>query len=205
MHSLSTSRLTGRRLEAARWRLSPAKGQAMNRSTLTLGGLLTVLLVTTADASPAAGARRPEVRLVDAWERAFELKTLQGTPVLFVYEDKESAMQNKLLKAELAELAKGDRYKRSIAIVAIADVTGYDFWPVRGFVKRAIRDESVKFGTVIYCDWQGEARGALGASRGMSNVALYGKDGALVFAHAGTMPKAKREELVALLRVQVGG
>ena len=66
------------------------------------------------------------------------------------------------MKEELGKLAKGDRYKTAIALLAVADVEGYDYWPVRGFVKSAIRKESRKFGTTIYCDWDGSFRSALG-------------------------------------------
>lgn len=167
---------------------------------------LAVLLPLTgaAGALPRVGSARPDVKLVDAWERSLQLDSLKGMPVLVVYEDKESSTQNKALKDELAKLAKGDKYKKSIALVAVADVQGYDYWPVRGFVKKAIREESSKMNTVIYCDWDGGARGKLALDRGTSNVVLYGKDGKVLFAHGGAMPEAKRKELIGLLRAQVG-
>ena len=69
---------------------------------------------------------------------------LRGKPVLIVYEDKSSTAQNKALKDELAQIAKGDRYRSSVALAAVADVSAYDFWPARGFVRDAIREESRK-------------------------------------------------------------
>jgi len=170
----------------------------MNRTTIL--ALAFTLLTSSAAGLPAVGEARPPVWLVDAWGRSLDLGTLAGMPVLVVYEDKDSARQNEVLKAELAALAKGDAYRRAIALVAVADVDGYDYWPVRGFVKDAIKRESVRFKTPIYCDWDGAARGALGVRQGTSSEILYGWSGAVLLAHEGPMPAAKRAELIELLR-----
>jgi hypothetical protein len=172
--------------------------------TLAAGAIALALFAgAPVEALPLAGALRPEVELTDAWERSIRLSTYRGMPVLVVYEDKGSSEQNAALKRELAVLAKGDKYRRLIALVAVADVTGYDYWPIRGFVKGAIRGESEKQSTVIYCDWDGHVRHALGLERGQSNVVLYGSDGAVLYAHAGPMSAEERRGFVELLRAQV--
>lgn len=156
-----------------------------------------------ANAVPTVGADRPNVILQDGWDRTFELGRYRGMPTLVVYEDKDSATINQPLKDELSKLAKGDRYKKLIALVAVADVSGYDYWPVRGFVKDAIKSESHKQGTLIFCDWDGRVRNALGLRRGTSNVVLFGKDDKVVFSHAGALSKDQQKQLIALLREQV--
>jgi hypothetical protein len=174
------------------------------RALLVTGLLgLVVLFASHASALPVAGAVRPEVQLTDAWDRSIRLSTYRGMPVLVVYEDKGSSAQNAALKSELAVLARGDKYRRLIALVAVADVTGYDYWPIRGFVRSAIRSESSRQNTVIYCDWDGHIRAALGLERGQSNVVLYGSDGGVLFAHAGPLTADGRRAFVALLRAQV--
>lgn len=145
-------------------------------------------------------AKRPSVVLRDAWDRTYDLANTQGRPLLVLYEDKGSANQNDALKSELAQLAKGDAYKNKIGLVAIADVSSYDYWPARGFVKDAIKSESQKQGTNIYCDWKGTVRSAFSFERGLSNVVLYDKDGNIIFVHAGAMSAERRGELVLLLR-----
>jgi hypothetical protein len=165
----------------------------------------TALLGPATHALPRLGTGRPTLRLVDAWDQTLELSSVGAKPVLVVYEDKGSADQNTAFKGDLANLAKGDRYKSRVALVAVADVEGYDFWPVRGFVKDAIRGQSRRFGTVIYCDWNGGARQTLGATRGMSNVILYGKDGRVLFSHEGALSPSERREAIELLREQVDG
>lgn len=182
----------------------------MKRSIRSFGvlvGLSLALVIVDgpAMALPEVGAPRPEAKLEDAWERTLAPASLVGKPVLVVYEDKGSAKQNEVLKAELAELAKGDRYKQAIALLAVADVSSYNYWPVRGFVKDAIQEESRKQKTVIYCDWEAKFRVALGLRQGASNVVLYGKDGKVLFAHAGTLPTERRAELIRLLRKEADG
>ena len=156
-------------------------------------------------AVPREGATAPNAKLEDADGRVSELKALRGRPILIVYEDRDSAKQNEALKRELGELARGDRYRARIALAAVADVSAWDFWPAKGFVRDAIRDESRKQGTTIYCDWTGAFRAAYELRRGVSSVVLIGKDGRVVFAAEGPVPAAQRRRLVSLLRDQVEG
>jgi len=157
----------------------------------------------TALAVPEVGSARRDTTLLDAWERSVPLSQFDGMPLLFIYEDKGSATQNTDLKAELSTLAKGDRYRKTIALVAVADVSDYDFWPAKGFVRDAIRDESRKQGIVIYCDWDGSLRRKLDLNHRASNVVLYGRDGRVLFSRAGTLSRDERGELIRLLRLQV--
>lgn len=178
------------------------------RSLLVAG---TVVASTSLLGAPDAlarlkpGERAANARVEDVDGRVFELKAAKGKPVLIVYEDKESATENVALKGDLAKLAKGDRYKATVALAAVADVSSYDFWPAKGFVIDAIREEARKQGTPIYCDWNGAFRTALQLRRGVSNVVLVGRDGSVLFAAEGPVSKEGREKLVGLLREQIEG
>ncbi len=173
------------------------------RRLAALAAALLALVEVPAGAVPSPGAPHPEVQLEDAWDRTIRLSQLAGTPILVVYEDRGSAHVNDPLKSELSELAKGDKYKQSIALVAVADVSSFDFWPARGFVKGAIRSESHKQGTTIYCDWDGHVRRALGLDRGTSNVVLFGRDGRVLFAQSGTVAPEQRRALIGMLHAIV--
>lgn len=178
----------------------------MNRFKATLAGGLFLLVVpsaTTAFASPKVGTARPNLKLVDAWARTYDTTEVGSRPLLVLYEDKDSANDNKAFKDELSKLAKGDAYKAKVVLLAVADLQGYDYWPTRGFVKDAMMSESRKAGTPIYCDWDGGAAKAFSVKPGVSNVMLYGKDGKLLFAYEGAMPEASRKELLEKLRLQV--
>lgn len=171
------------------------------RLIVALGvGAAATLGAARARAVPEVGSVASNVVFRDAWERTTDLARYRGKPVLLVYEDKDSAEVNKVLKKELAQLAKGDAYKEKIALFAVADVSGYDYWPIRGFVKDAIQKESHKQKTNIYCDWDGRIRTTLRLNRNASNVVLYDKNGAVVFAQAGKLSVQERENLVRHLR-----
>lgn len=173
------------------------------KTTLAAGALV-LLTTASAWALPGTGSARPDLALVDGWDRTLVIDRSANKPILVVYEDKDSASQNQPLKDELAKLAKGDRYKTAIALLAVADVEGYDYWPIRGFVKDAIQSESAKFKTTIYCDWNGGVRSRLGLKKGVSSILLYGRDGKVLLSHEGPMPAEKRQQLVAMLRTEVG-
>jgi hypothetical protein len=178
----------------------------VTRFLLAAGGGAALLAITlSAQALPTVGTDRPDAALVDGWDRPNELKRYTGMPILVVYEDKDSATVNQAFKDELAKLAADGRYKKIIALFAVADVTGYDYWPVRGFVKDAIRDESKKQNTVIYCDWNGSFRESLRLDRGTSNIVLFGKNGKVLFSYAGALPADQRKLLIAQLRAQADG
>ena len=152
---------------------------------------------------PAEGERAPNARVEDADGRALEMKSLQGKPVIIMYEDKESSSQNKAFKDELGKLAKGDRYKKTVALAAIADVSGYNFWPAKGFVKDAIREESVKAGTTIYCDWDGSFRKKYRLRAGVSSVLLVSRAGEVLFAAEGTLTAERRGQIIELLKSEI--
>ena len=157
----------------------------------------------SAVALPGVGDEAPSGKVEDADGKQLDTKTLKGKPILVVYEDRDSATQNATLKKELGELAKGDKYKTKIALTAVADVSAFDFWPVKGFVKDAIREESKKAGTTIYCDWNASFRKAFKLSKGKSSVLLVGKEGKVLFAGEGALSADDRKKLLALLKAQV--
>ena len=126
-----------------------------------------------------------------------------GRPLLVVYEDKDSSKLNQALKDDLSKLARGDRYRNAVALVPVADLEGYDYWRVRGFVKRAIRTEIAKLRTPIYCDWNGAFRRALGIPRGTSTVILTDQSGVVLFARSGKLSADERRQVLSALRAQV--
>lgn len=151
------------------------------------------------------GANAPNARVEDADGKVLQMQSLKGKPILILYEDRDSAKQNQSLKDDLSKLAAGDKYKTAVALAAIADVSSYDWWPAKGFVKDAIREESKKQKTTIYCDWNGGFRKAYGIKRGVSNVILVGRDGTVLFAAEGAIGADARKRLVSLLGQQVNG
>ena len=172
-------------------------------ATMALGAAL--FLGAPAAALVPAGAVRPSAQVPDAEDRVLDLRAVNGKPTLVLYEDQDSAKLNAAFKEDLSRLARGDRYKNAVALVPVADLQSYDYWPIKGFVRDAIRSESRKVGATIYCDWDGGFQRAAGFRRGTSSVMLIGSDGRVRFSSEGQLSKEARERLIALLRVEVEG
>ncbi len=174
-----------------------------SRSFVLATSVVLLAMAPLAEAAPPIGSVRPAARVHDGWDRPFDLHGVQGKPTLVLYEDKDSAKVNVALKDDLARLARGDRYKSAVALVPVANVEKFDFWPARGFVKDAIRDESKKIGATIYCDWDGSFGRATQLAKNTSSVMLIGRNGRVLFVWEGQVPKEEREKLLAMLRAEV--
>lgn len=172
---------------------------------IVAAALAATLIPASTFALVKEGANAPNAKVEDADGKVLQMQSLKGKPILIVYEDRDSSKQNQLLKDDLAKLASGDKYKKTIALAAIADVSSYDWWPAKGFVKDAIKEESKKQKTTIYCDWDGGFRKAYGIKKGVSNIILVGRDGQVIFAVEGAMSADSRKRLVNLLSEQVNG
>jgi ceramide glucosyltransferase len=183
-------------------RLAVGRGGRL-RLVSTIASLI-LLLALPALALPKAGEAGINVHLEDADGNVIEMKSLVGKPILVVYEDKASSKMNQSLKDELSKLAKGDKFKGKIALAAVADLDGYDYWPVKGFVKDAIRKESKKIGATIFCDWAGGFRKAWGIKQGTSTVVVIDKEGFVLFSGEGKLSADDRKKVVDLLRKEVG-
>lgn len=129
----------------------------------------------------------------------FRLSDHSGRQLLVFYEDKDVRTQNQALKDLLWKSHGQGRYEGRLLIVAVADVSSFNWWPAKGVVNAAIREEIRKLGTTIWCDWDGSFGREVGATRGVSNVMLFGDDGILQFRYAGAVPKDQIERLNALL------
>ena len=176
----------------------------MKMRTLMSVSVLSIVPAGAVWALPSVGAPIPSATVEDADGRSLALAGLAGRPILIFYEDRASATQNQALKDDLARLARGDRYRRAVVLVPVADVGSYDFWPAKGLVTGAIRDESRKVGTTIYCDWNGSFGRALSVTKKTSNVVLAGRNGKILFARAGALSDPERARVLELLRAEIG-
>ncbi|MBP9114082.1 MAG: hypothetical protein KBF88_14820 [Polyangiaceae bacterium] len=170
------------------------------RLTMTL-----LFAVSLAFALPKEGDDVGKGTVVDVDGNTFTVESTLGKPLLIVYEDKNSGTQNNALKEELGTFARDPKYKSMVLLAAVADVSSYNFWPARGFVKDAIRKESTKANTPIYCDWTGAFREALGLTRGKSNIVFVDKAGKVRYVAAGSMGEGARKRLLDLIRKEVEG
>lgn len=181
----------------------------MDKSSFVLTALLssaaaaTVAAPTLVALAVTVGEAAPNARVEDADENALWLSDLRGAPVVVFYEDKDSGEVNRPLKDELASLLS-DASMRAVRVLPVADVSAYDSWPSRGFVRDAIREASAKAGLTVYCDWNGSFRERLGLEKETSNVVVLGKDGVVKFARTGALSADERASVVRLVKAELG-
>jgi predicted transcriptional regulator len=144
-------------------------------------------------------------RAEDVDGKVFRTSAFKGRPIVVVYEAKDSKSANTAFKSDLTRLMKEKPLRDAVVVAAVADVSEYDSWPAKGFVKDAIRDEQKKTGTTIWCDWDASFRKAFDLTRGKSNVLVLGRDGRVRFAAAGARTAAQRASIEALLRAAIDG
>ena len=182
---------------------------AISRRTLfTLGASLFVTAAVLGVVAPVHGIPKerdaaPNARIEDADGHALEIKSLKGKPVLIVYDDRTSAPKSEAFRRELVKLLKASPYDSKVTLLVVADVSPYDFWPARGTVKDAVRKETQKQGTTVYCDWTGGLRTSYKMKSDVTNVVMVGKDARVGFAFEGVPAGAAQKRLMDALRAEV--
>jgi len=153
------------------------------------------------DAATNRGSRAPrDARVADVVDRALTVRDLGGAPALVMYETRETSSQNAPVKAELKRIVGAEPALGKVRIVAVADVSAYDFWPARGAVKDAIRDEQKRSNVTIWLDWSGAFREKLALDEGTSNVVLLDASGTCAFAKSGALGTDERKALYEAMR-----
>jgi len=181
-----------------------ARNHPLIRDSTRFGFILFALAVCASDgaafAGPTLGTKRPVAAAVDPDGHALDLGALPGKTVVLFYEDRHTALVNAKLKDSLRALRKDAAHGERVAIVPVADVSSYNFWPARYFAKRAVRGKIKQYGERIYCDWTGKFRAAYGLREGVANVIVIGKNGDVLFFKEGKLTPAEVERVLALAR-----
>ena len=128
--------------------------------TITATALLAGLPMG-AQALPEAGKQAAEARVEDVDGKELKLSSLRGSPVVIVYEDRDTSADNAAFKEDLSRATRDAEVKKALVVTPVADVSEYNSWPAKGFVKDAIREQSKQLGTTIWCDWDASFRSAL--------------------------------------------
>jgi len=179
--------------------MTPAQ-RPLRRAILLFGVALGSAAPHLAAALPDVGESPANARVEDVDGKALWLSELKGRVAIVVYEDKDSAELNKALKDDLAKLLKDDTVKGAVVVAPVADVSDYNSWPQKGFAKDAIRAESKKSKTTIWCDWDGAFRKALDLKKGTSSVLVIDREGTLRFAGEGALSQSERASFEKVVR-----
>lgn len=130
------------------------------------------------------------------------LQALRGRVVVLFWEDRERQRQNTALKRELGRFAGDPTITRAVSVVAVADLSAYDFAPARGISRAAIGLIAPAVGIEILLDWRqtlGSPPFSLNAGR--SNVMVIDSAGREVLRREGQLDATQRAEIIDAVRV----
>jgi len=145
------------------------------------------------------GSPLGDFKVHDYRDKAYSLSALHtGKAALIVFEDKDAGKQNQAFKKRFAALQKTLGGK--IVLIPVADVSDYDYWPAKGFVKDALRDAGKKVGVKVYADWSGKGKTALGAGAKRSHLVLVDRNRKVLWASAGQLTQVQEDKLVELVK-----
>lgn len=160
-----------------------------------------LLLPSGAEALPAEGNA---VATVTVERSDGQPRTLpeRDRALLVVYEDKDAGRQNRHLKPLLDKAGRAAN-AGAVEVVAVGDVSAWDFWPAKKYVLADIKEREQRDRNTIFLDWKGLVRERWGLKKGRSGVLLIDRTGQLRFAFEGPLPQAEIDRLAARL-VELG-
>lgn len=137
-----------------------------------------------------------EERSLSAW---------RGKPVILFYEDRDSRDINAALKTELFARGKAHGLLTAAAVVAIANLQAFDFFPVRQIALSYVRDEEKRVGVPILVDLKGTfQKEPWQVPPRTSSVLLLNGQGQLMWRYSGHMDAARIEAFFQTLGTLVG-
>jgi hypothetical protein len=153
-----------------------------------------------------AGRRAmPDARLRRSDGQPVQLSRWRGRPVILFYEDRHSVQLNQPLKDALIARGRASGALHAAALVAVANLESFNFFPARGIALSFVRDAEKKAGVPILVDLEGalgEAPWALPDRT--SSVLLLDRQGAEVFRASGALSAGDTERFFAVLGALVG-
>lgn len=132
------------------------------------------------------------------------LSGLWKKPAVVFYEDKDSTALNQPVKDALFRLGRERQLLESVAVVAVANVQAFDWFPARNFVVAAVKDTEARFHLPVYCDFKGALSQAPWSlpSSGATTLVLDTR-GDIVWQASGKLSEAEQQRLFDALEAQL--
>jgi hypothetical protein len=127
----------------------------------------------------------------------------RGRVVVLFWENRDANQANAAAKKDLDRMSA--ELGRELVVVAVGDVSAFDFAGARSVVRTAIRTMAKAIGVEILLDWKGAlAEAPFGLEPGTSNVMVLDREGRPIYRHRGELDAGQRRELMTLVRRTVG-
>lgn len=128
------------------------------------------------------------------------LASLRGRVVVLFWEDRDQHRANPELKQALSGMSSDPR----LAVLAVGDVSAYDFAPARGIVRGAITAIARTIGVEILFDWSGALAAApFSLVPGRPNVLVLDRAGRPILRAHGTLGAEQQRSLLDTVRAEL--
>lgn len=117
---------------------------------------MTAALLLTAVPALAGDEAPLDATLETSAGSTVQLQTLWKKPTVLFYEDRDSTKLNQHVKDALFAAGREKGLLDAVAVVAVANVAKYDWFPARNFVLAAVRDAEAQFHVPVYLDFKGQ-------------------------------------------------
>lgn len=146
-----------------------------------------------------------DAALADSFGRAFELSRFRGKPLVLFYEDRHTVELNRPFKKQLWEKGEALNLRKAAHVIAVANLQGYDFFPIRPIALSYVRDEEKRVGVPILVDLRGTLTSApWRLPPKTSSVIVLDAEGRIRFQYSGKLPEKKVGEFYETLGSLVG-
>jgi len=141
------------------------------------------------------------VTLAGTDARPAQLQRYSGKPAVVFYEDRGSIETNQALKDALIEQGRAHGLLHAVSVIAIANVTAYNFTPAREIATAFVRRAERQAGIPILLDLSGALQAPPWTlPDDASTVLLLDAGGRIVWRHSGKVPPAESARLFDQLR-----
>jgi predicted transcriptional regulator len=163
--------------------------------------VLALLLVSRAVmAAPVLGVVLPPIDLEDIDRH---VRTLLGTsdtmPVVLIWEDADSAKHKQAAHAVVGRYSDNAANRSLFELVAIADLSHWDYWPARHYAREAFRKAAGEKGTHVWIDWKGALRSTAMLRKGESAFFVLDREHHVRYFAQGQLDDAQEKALDAAI------
>ena len=149
----------------------------------------------------ADGGKQLDASLRNTADERVWLSRFRGRPVVLIYETRHTTEVNRAFKEALRERGTALGLSEAVAVVAVANVAEYNFFPARGFALNGVRDAERKAQLPIWVDWEDTlTRAPWNLPKADSTVLVLTGSGEVAFQHSGPLSPELRDDAFAVLR-----
>lgn len=148
---------------------------------------------------PPATPAAPDATLRNTADEPVLVSQFRGKPSVLLYEDRHSTEVNRSFKTALRAREQGP-HGADVQVLAVANLSGLNFFPIRGFALHGVREAERKAQHPLLVDWENAlTRPPWSLPPNGSTVVVLSPTGDVVFTQSGALDAQAQEQVFALL------